>query len=323
MSKMPALSALLSGAEMKLATGLNLGDFQDVSDERRGYLLKGLFSGEIVPFEITPASEIYWWNQRDSHDLLDEFQGSARLPFDNLWLEWSVPSQVLMNGKLVAASDEATRYLENKAEQGLIDTDFARRTIDRMDATATRMAVVIGTVDTNHFRAAVFVLSPVTDIIVELPVSRDFYTDGNGNITRMADGHYVEMPEQIIQSFQGSVGCEMTVALTGLALINCRNVDIIDGGRAIYKRTTTQKRRRAPDVRFKTIVLPGTARSNGGSQTGDYHQDMALHRVRGHFKTFTAERPLMGKHVGTYWWGWQVRGKADNGINVNDYEVRS
>jgi hypothetical protein len=25
--------------------------------------------------------------------------------------------------------------------------------------------------------------------------------------------------------------------------------------------------------------------------------------VDGHFKTFTAEAPLFGKHVGTYWWG--------------------
>lgn len=48
---------------------------------------------------------------------------------------------------------------------------------------------------------------------------------------------------------------------------------------------------------------------------------MALHRVRGHFKTFTADRPLLGQHVGTYWWGWQIRGKAENGINVSDYRL--
>lgn len=25
--------------------------------------------------------------------------------------------------------------------------------------------------------------------------------------------------------------------------------------------------------------------------------------IKGHYKTYTADAPLMGKHVGTYWWG--------------------
>jgi hypothetical protein len=29
----------------------------------------------------------------------------------------------------------------------------------------------------------------------------------------------------------------------------------------------------------------------------------------------------MGKHVGTYYWGWQVRGKRTNGEIISSYEV--
>ncbi len=48
------------------------------------------------------------------------------------------------------------------------------------------------------------------------------------------------------------------------------------------------------------------------------HAEIAEH----HFKHYNAERPLMGKHVGTYWWGWQVRGEAEHGMVVADYEVK-
>ena len=43
--------------------------------------------------------------------------------------------------------------------------------------------------------------------------------------------------------------------------------------------------------------------------------------LRGHFKTFTEDAPLFGKVVGTFWWGWQVRGTAKNGVIVSDYKI--
>jgi hypothetical protein len=29
----------------------------------------------------------------------------------------------------------------------------------------------------------------------------------------------------------------------------------------------------------------------------------------------------MGKHVGTYWWGWQLRGDPKHGIVISDYQL--
>lgn len=48
----------------------------------------------------------------------------------------------------------------------------------------------------------------------------------------------------------------------------------------------------------------------------------ALHVCRGHFKTFTPERPLMGKHVGTYWWPPMWRGRGQGKVN-KDYNVKA
>jgi hypothetical protein len=108
---------------------------------------------------------------------------------------------------------------------------------------------------------------------------------------------------------------------TALGLINCRNVSTVESGRIALRRSGTEKRRGVPakEIRYSTIELPG-----GGSvydKASGTHRATALHRVRGHFKTFTAERPLMGKYVGTYWWGWQVRGNSDNGAVIGEYNL--
>jgi hypothetical protein len=47
----------------------------------------------------------------------------------------------------------------------------------------------------------------------------------------------------------------------------------------------------------------------------------ALHICRGHFKTFTDEAPLFGKHTGQYWWPQHVRGHAGEGMVIKGYAV--
>jgi hypothetical protein len=101
---------------------------------------------------------------------------------------------------------------------------------------------------------------------------------------------------------------------------NCRNVETAETGAIKMRRSGAQKRlgEKPFSIRYNTIILPG-----GGCEydpkSGTHRA--ALHRVRGHFKTFTAGKPLMGKHVGTYWWGWQLRGDAKRGIVISNYQV--
>jgi hypothetical protein len=57
------------------------------------------------------------------------------------------------------------------------------------------------------------------------------------------------------------------------------------------------------------------------SRTGTTDIKMALHRCRGHFKTYTPDRPLMGRAVGTFFWAEQARGKRQYGEISKDYRV--
>ena len=47
----------------------------------------------------------------------------------------------------------------------------------------------------------------------------------------------------------------------------------------------------------------------------------SLHICRGHFKTFTPDAPLFGRHIGKFWWPSQVKGSREKGITLKDYRV--
>lgn len=110
------------------------------------------------------------------------------------------------------------------------------------------------------------------------------------------------------------------------SLLGCKNVDT-EQHRPNPKLVKAARKRSADraKVTFKTLVIRPMGGGAGGpaarTQIGD--GQTALHLVRGHFKTFTADRPLLGKHVGTYWWSPAVRGNAEHGTVVNDYQVQT
>lgn len=106
-----------------------------------------------------------------------------------------------------------------------------------------------------------------------------------------------------------------------VGLMNCRNVHTVEVTPE-PRRTKKQRRPRPAGVSYHTIVLP-SVRSAGGSLDPAQGSlaDQPLHKVRGHFKTYTADAPLLGRHTGTYWWGHQVRGSREHGEIVSDYRM--
>lgn len=113
-------------------------------------------------------------------------------------------------------------------------------------------------------------------------------------------------------------------ALVAIGWINCKNVTTQEHER----RVNPKKQRRKPNatkaqgLKYSTIHLPNEPHSNGTTKgSSGTNCEKSLHTVRGHFKTFTEDKPLLGKHVGTYWWGWQVRGSKEVGEVVSDYKV--
>lgn len=102
-----------------------------------------------------------------------------------------------------------------------------------------------------------------------------------------------------------------------LALMNCRNVTLRErGSRGPAGQGPTGDA-------FHEVVIDGNSHGQAGSAGFAGDGTGRRHLARGHFKTFTEEAPLLGKHVGTYWWGWQVRGQEGNGSIEKTYTLKT
>lgn len=247
-------------------------------------------------FNIQVASELYWRGKQNDYNLSDDF-GALRSPYDNCWMEWQYPATFFIDGKEAPSPHEM------------------------------RLAAVVETGDVKDsdriaLCTQLLMQQPGSPITV-MPVTDLFHTT--------ADGNYVDgtrrwlYPEEYMSQSQVDAICpalaaELNVLYLALNLINCRNVKTERAGELSVRRSGRAKRRREPRLDYHTIVLPGMP--SGSAHSASVALDvLPMHRVRGHFKRFTPEAPLMGQHVGTYWWGWQVRGNKDNGVVVSDYKV--
>ena len=110
-----------------------------------------------------------------------------------------------------------------------------------------------------------------------------------------------------------------SMAMFALALINTKNVEIVDSHEMKVKKRRRRKKKRTGTRHYTLRIRPGGRKSASDSQaTGDKN---SFHLARGHFKTYTEDNPLFGRHTGTYWWEAQVRGSKTKGTITKDYEV--
>ncbi len=117
--------------------------------------------------------------------------------------------------------------------------------------------------------------------------------------------------------------------LQAFAFAHCRNVAQVEQP-ARYE--TRQERRAAerrgdkPPVRFYTLRIdPDATRAKRQDQSTptSNSRSLPLHIVRGHFSHYTEDKPLFGKHAGTFWVPAHVRGSADVGLVGKDYAVKA
>ncbi len=106
-----------------------------------------------------------------------------------------------------------------------------------------------------------------------------------------------------------------------LSLLHCRNVTTEDQPPTPAKVAKKRRERGIRDVQFKTLVVKPLRRQLRTVGKGEGPQQ-ALHFVRAHFKEYTADAPLFGKHIGRYFWGMHAAGRTQQGVVVKDYDVR-
>jgi hypothetical protein len=118
-------------------------------------------------------------------------------------------------------------------------------------------------------------------------------------------------------------GADLNVLETILKLLHCKNIKVVDvvPPRKLNKKRT--RRKKEPLFIYKTLVIvkPGVTKTS--NEPCGSEKDSRVHLCRGHFKEYTPEKPLFGKHIGRYWWEPQVRGNIENGMVTKKYEILS
>jgi hypothetical protein len=133
-----------------------------------------------------------------------------------------------------------------------------------------------------------------------------------------------EPPEDANQEWNARVAQLLFPALMALSFMHCKNVTLESVVPSEKLSRSYRKRHGRPLVSYGELridpirkVLEQQRKGVGGSLR------KALHLCRGHFKTFTADSPLLGHATGTYWWAPQVRGAASAGVTLKDYRVEA
>lgn len=111
-----------------------------------------------------------------------------------------------------------------------------------------------------------------------------------------------------------------------LQLLNCKNVETVRTPPDAKLNRARIRRGKLPLSEKYTlrVNLPGMRRTGAAVESkGDSEGKRRQHFVRGHLATYTKEKPLFGKHVGTFWIPAQIRGSVEVGKVEKDYKGKA
>lgn len=113
-------------------------------------------------------------------------------------------------------------------------------------------------------------------------------------------------------------------ALLALSFMNCKNVTmpVVEPDARINRER--QRHGLNPFLRYHAIniePMKQVLRTEG--VVVEHGLKRALHICRGHFATYSADKPLFGHFSGTVWQPAHVRGHAKQGVVFSDYSLNS
>lgn len=169
---------------------------------------------------------------------------------------------------------------------------------------------------------------PVTTHLVGLAEDGTWFRHGDGDTyfgARIAEMEPAPPPQLAHRDTEAMLSYVLPV-LFALSLMHCRNVEIRTAAPDPQAARVHRRRHHHRLVRYQVLDIEPMRRilNQAGAtdpQAGGLRRALTI--CRGHFKTFTQDAPLFGKHTGQFWWAPYVRGNPDVGIVVNDYRVHA
>lgn len=161
---------------------------------------------------------------------------------------------------------------------------------------------------------------PVTAICHVSP--EGLWLDKNLNFVK-DDANFPYASQSLIQQSGAILPNIMAPMFLALSIFHCKNVELVEVP-PVEKLSKSHKKKYGNElVTYKTLrVKKNIKKSKAEAQElAAEKKKYRGHLVHGHFKTFTEDAPLLGRAVGTYWWGEQLRGDFSEGAIVKEYKV--
>jgi hypothetical protein len=159
-----------------------------------------------------------------------------------------------------------------------------------------------------------------------LAFNREAYISGAGEYLGARGKAYfrVDIPPADRAIMDGLCFLLFMPCLLAFSFMNCKNTTLraIDPDPDLNR--FRERHGHPPFLRYHTIdiePMKKILRVEGGVETNGLKK--ALHIVRGHFATYSEDRPLFGRPGlhGSFWMPAHVRGSLDRGVVVSDYNV--
>lgn len=134
------------------------------------------------------------------------------------------------------------------------------------------------------------------------------------------DDRFEDHDDEIKGIIKGEVDRVILFVNIANAFAHCKNVEIID------EPLTRQQRRRKErkgETFYKVLAIEPFKKQvrNECRESGESEMKQAMHICRGHFATYSEDKPLFGKYTGTFWKPQHVKGNSQAGIVIKDYEI--
>lgn len=266
-------------------------------------------TGPYVTIKISNVSRyLFEVNSQEVWTVDKDFPNLAP-PFTHMFFEWNPPRFINSEGKITP-----TDYQYDIAGKSVLMTKMGMfvEGVPRSDGGWTLILVGAALVDDEPM------------LLARSFVSIDVQPDGNVSHERTPDGKLLAQKIGVIAedvSIAGEVRSVipsmMNPVLLAISFMHCKNVVI-----RTHETGVKKARKQGYHETFKTLEIEALQKilnAHGAQHTGIQN---ALHMCRGHFKTYTADAPLLGRATGTFFWAQQIRGSRSAGVSRKDYGVK-
>jgi hypothetical protein len=284
---------IASGSQVKSIAGDNLDSSASAELRKRSH--------EAVRIVADEAAQFYWQTKQEFWELSDDCFGPLRPPFDDMWLEWKTPKTQWTADGWQNHSPRDFAFLVSAKPQG-------RQTI---------------------LSARGLMYEPIYEAPALSPVGGLLVVNESGHVLSqrlLVDETEVDRLAGVMQTTKQELATTMLQmfypGLLAVGWINCKNIRLETNHTNDRIARKRQRRGSFAGLSYEKIVIDGVAGQPTRSNREAHATGKRLHMVRGHFATYTTERPLFGRITGTFWRAWHVRGDADLGRISHEYQVQ-